>query len=181
MLHLTDTASPIPGLRPAGSQGQVHLVVFDTHEQRHHFAEAAAASTAARALQASTGDGGTRLLAWVLLPDRWHGLVEVAPHDALPRFVARIKAAMARSLRDADPQRERIWSTTWQDRPLRTDGMILECARHLVLSPVRAGLVEHAVDYPFWDAIWFDPPRQHAWGAAAADADADAREPVGAA
>lgn len=137
--------------------GRVHLVEFGTVDLRPHFAGFEQAALAAKSLHVVQRAGPSHLLAWVLLPDRWHGLVEVAPGDSLARCVARYKFAMARDLRESDPARERIWSLDYYNRALEHDREVLDVAGRLVMHPIRAGLVRRLTDYPFWDAVWLPP------------------------
>jgi REP element-mobilizing transposase RayT len=156
MLHLDDPGLPLPPL-PTGIpsfRGPVALVGFPTAGLHPRFVDPAHATQAAKALQATRQDGPTHLLAWVLLPDHWHGLLGLAPNESLPRCVARLKSAMARHLRDADPQRERVWSTRYTAAPVRTEVDLAAAMRTIVHAPVRAGLVAHPSDYAFWDAVW---------------------------
>ncbi len=37
---------------------------------------------------------------------------------------------------------------------LRNDEDLTTVARYLIANPVRAGLVDRAGMYPFWDAVW---------------------------
>jgi putative transposase len=166
MLHTSQPPSQ-PSWRGGRTtpRGRVHLVEFGTVDLRPVFADFATAALAARDLFAAQRAGKSTLLAWALLPDRWAGLIEVAPDDNLSRCVARYKLAMARALREADPARERIWALDFFDRPLLHDRDVLDCAGRLVMHPIRAGLVHRLTDYPFWDAVWLpslSPPPPHA-------------------
>lgn len=98
-----------------------------------------------------------RLLAWVLLPDRWQGLVEVGPLDSLPTAVARLKSLTARAVRRVQPDTGRLWGSAYEVRPLGADEDVTDVARRLVARPLRTGLVEKLGDYAFWDAVWLVP------------------------
>ena len=158
MLHLSPIA-PQPAWRsgrttPAGS---VHRVDFATVDGRPHFADFFAAATAAKGLHALQRANPSRLLAWVLMPDRWHGLIELAADDSLSQCVTRMKLAMARALFNDGPLPARVWALDFNQRALLQDREVLDSAGQLVLAPVRAGLVSRLIDYPFWDAVWLPP------------------------
>ena len=68
----------------ASVTGQVYLVTFTTRDRRDWFTDPAAASAMARALVDRRLWTSSRLLAWVLMPDHWHGLVELGAHDYVP-------------------------------------------------------------------------------------------------
>jgi len=97
-----------------------------------------------------------KLLAWVLMPDHWHGLVELGDGVELGQRVGWFKGASAFQLRRLEPAIGRIWADGFHDHALRADEELVECARYIVLNPVRAGLVKRVGDYSFWDAAWLD-------------------------
>lgn len=134
--------------------GRVYLVTFTTHGRQAWFAD----PEVARVVAGTTTDSrlwiGSDLLAWVLMPDHWHGLVGLGAHDYLPTLVQRLKSNTARHVRHMAPRLERLWAKGYHDHALRTDEAVIEAARHLVMHPVRAGLVARVGDYPYWDAVW---------------------------
>ena len=119
-----------------------------------HFADADVALCAARAMEDARLWTDARLLAWVLMPDHWHGLIELGAKDDLAGLVQRLKANTARCVRVTHPAIGRVWEKGYHDHALRTEESLAEAARYLVMNPVRAGLVGRVGDYPFWDAVW---------------------------
>jgi REP element-mobilizing transposase RayT len=119
-----------------------------------HFADWATASLAARLLSDAENWRHSRLRAWVLMPDHWHGLVELGAGDTLPKRIGWIKGHSARHLLKAHPCLGRVWASAYHDHALRREEDLLDVARYLLLNPVRAGLATSARAYPFWDAIW---------------------------
>ena len=128
--------------------------------RRPVFDDTDAARAVARVHQASGPWLASRCLAWVLLPDRWQLLLELAPGDAVERIVQRFKSASARAV---DP-RLRINGWLWErgfDAQLLAGGSERQVARQLVLEPVRLGLAARIGEYPYWDALWLrEPPPQ---------------------
>ena len=134
--------------------GQIYLVTMVTAKRQPHFSDYAIACRIAHAISRRELFRDGRLLAWVLMPDHWHGLVELGPLDSLSGVVARLKSVTARTTRPLIVKPDRLWARSYQDRALRNDESLLSTARYLVGNPRRAGLVERVGDYPFWDAIW---------------------------
>lgn len=134
--------------------GQTYLVTFTTADRRPHFSEWSAATVGARAICEPLLWQRSRLLAWVLMPDHWHGLIVVGELDSLPACVRRLKGRTSRLLRQRHAALGPIWAPAYHDRALRTDDDLVNAARYLVMNPVRAGLVQRIGDYPFWDAVW---------------------------
>lgn len=109
--------------------------------------------TGARALADARLWDRSRCMAWVLMPDHVHLLVELGD-ESLPALVGRIKTNTARRVRESDPDIPRVWARGYHDWALRSEDSIRGVARYVVLNPVRAGLVARVGDYPFWDAVW---------------------------
>ena len=140
------------GRRSVG--GQIYLVTFTTSARQRHFSEWPVASDAARWLSAPANWANAKLLAWVLMPDHWHGLVELADAGCLSTSIGQCKGRSARALRLCYPWMGPIWSAGFHDRAIRQSDDLKQAARYILSNPVRAGLVQCVGDYPFWDAIW---------------------------
>jgi len=134
--------------------GRIYLLTFTTAGRRPHFLEWRAACDASRLMAGSQAWSSGTLLAWVLMPDHWHGLAELGDGATLADCVRRLKGGSARALRQRHPALGRIWASGYHDHAIRREEDLLPAARHLVMNPVRAGLVSRVGDYPFWDAIW---------------------------
>ena len=97
--------------------------------------------------------GEARLLAWVLMPDHVHWLIQLGGVP-LTRVVARMKASVSRELRCSALVESCIWATAFHDRAIRRDEDLRAAARYVVANPLRAGLCDALAEYPFWDAVW---------------------------
>ena len=88
------------------------------------------------------------------MPDHIHWLFALHDNNLSP-LVARFKQASARRVnRIAGNPGQVLWQRGFHDRAARQDDDVVGLARYIVANPLRAGLVEHIGDYPFWDAIW---------------------------
>ncbi|ODV13551.1 MAG: transposase [Rhodanobacter sp. SCN 68-63] len=135
--------------------GQVYLITVTTRYRQPVFDDCVAARVASRVIHASTHWGDAQLLAWVLMPDHWHGLLELG-HEPLDRVVARFKAAVSRALHASGRLAGPLWDRSFHDHALRRDEDMRSAARYIVGNPVRAGLVDSALLYPYWNAVWLD-------------------------
>lgn len=134
--------------------GQAYLVTFTTAGRRPLFAHPGRARDACRAMTAARLWYRSRLLCWVLMPDHWHGVIELGALDSLAATVQRLKSNSARVVRLQHPDTGQVWGKGFHDRALRTEPAILGAARYLVANPIRAGLVRRVGEYPWWDAVW---------------------------
>lgn len=136
------------------TSGGIYLVTFTTIGREPLFGDFAIASETARELSGASTWPDARLLAWVLMPDHWHGLVELGSREPLARCVARVKSATTRCVNRSRGSRGSIWSDGYHDRGLRRDEDLVAYARYIVMNPLRAGIARRVGNYPFWDAIW---------------------------
>jgi REP element-mobilizing transposase RayT len=136
--------------------GRIYLVTTVTRGRRPWFADFERGARAAACLADRRLWRDGRLLAWVLMPDHWHGLLELGTYDSLVTAVARAKSCAARTLRSTLPPHARLWGPAFHDHALRRDEHCVKAARYIVANPVRAGLVARVGLYPFWDACWLD-------------------------
>jgi REP element-mobilizing transposase RayT len=138
----------------ASTPGQIYLVTFVTDQRRALFLNADMARLVASVVPEQATWKHSRLLAWVLMPDHWHGLIELGESDTLPGVVCRLNANTSRRVRLEFQGTGPVWASAFHDRALRRDEHLLSAARYLVLNPVRAGLVTRVGDYSYWNAIW---------------------------
>ena len=135
--------------------GRIYLVTFTTARRRPLFRDwrLAAAASAVIGVPANWRDG--RLLAWVLMPDHCHVLVEIGERAPLSKLVGRIKARSAMRVGLVQGGLGRIWQRGFHDHAVRHEEDLVDFARYVVANPLRACLVRRLGDYPYWDAVWF--------------------------
>ena len=94
-------------------------------------------------------------LAFVVMPDHLHWLVELSFGITLSRLMQSFKSYTAREINHrSNTPGKRIWQPGYHDHALRGDEEVLHTARYIVANPLRAGLVNRLGDYPLWDAVW---------------------------
>ena len=132
--------------------GRIYLVTFVTWNRAPIFRDYRHARTASRIIHARKTWKGAECLAWVLMPDHFHGLIRLDDRD-LSKVVASARSRLTRALRK-EGRTYPLWQRAFQDRALREDEDVRAAARYIVANPVRAGLAEHVCLYPYWNAIW---------------------------
>lgn len=131
---------------------QAYLITFTTHGRRPLFANALHAMAAARAISDPRLWSDAVLLAWVLMPDHWHGLLQLGQAARLSGQVQRLKSNSARGL-PSDVTRP-VWARGFHDHALRREEDVRAIARYIVMNPVRAGIASSPRFYPYWNAAW---------------------------
>ncbi len=136
--------------------GQVYHLSFATHLRHRLFVDPDAASAAARCFLLRHERTASAMLAWVLMPDHAHCLLQLGRDCALQEVVARLKGRCAREVNRALERSGPVWGRAYYDRALRAEDDLRAVARYIVANPLRAGLVTRLGDYPYWDAAWLD-------------------------
>jgi putative transposase len=99
---------------------------------------------------------GWELEAWAVLHNHYHFIAQ-APEDAttLAKFVRQIHSITAIEInrRDKTPGRQ-VWHNYW-DTCLTYEKSYLARLHYVHTNPVRHGLVEDAMDYPYCSYRWF--------------------------
>ena len=96
------------------------------------------------------------ILAYVVMPDHLHVLLELIGREDLSTVVGQLKGRAAAAINSARHCHGAVWQKGFHDHALRTDESVARSASYLIQNPVRAGLVTAADDYAYWDTIWHD-------------------------
>ena len=107
-----------------------------------------------RALQREDEAGHTKTLAFVVMPDHLHWLVQLTGERSLPVSVSTIKSFSTRSINRTVGRSGPVWQKGFYDHALRDEENLAAVARYIVANPLRAGLTPSVSNYPLWDAIW---------------------------
>jgi REP element-mobilizing transposase RayT len=128
--------------------GQAYHVTTITLDRQPVFSDLQSARFLINALRQAQTRGEATTLAFVVMPDHMHWLMQLDAGASLSKVVGTVKAVTAHGLG------ERIWQTGFHDHALRREEDLATLARYIVANPVRAGLVQRVGDYPHWDAVW---------------------------
>ena len=134
--------------------GQIYLLTTVTHHRRPVFAGTQLARLAARCIGDVRLWAPSRCLCWVLMPDHWHGLVELGDGAGLASVMQRFKGVLSRRVGQHIDLAGPLWMHGYHGHALRSEEDLREAADYIVTNPVRAGLVACSGDWPYWDA-WF--------------------------
>lgn len=112
------------------------------------FSDLRAARVLVNALRESQARGEAATLAFVIMPDHMHWLLQLEERVSLSKLVGAVKAVTAHGVGG------KIWQGGFHDHALRQEEDLVEVARYIVANPLRAGLAQRVGDYPHWDAVW---------------------------
>ena len=133
--------------------GQIYLLTITTERRTPWFLDGDLAQAACQQMIDPATWGDALLLCWVLMPDHWHGLVQLGARDRLSLVMNRFKSVTAKRVRQTACL-PRVWARGFHDHALRRDEDVRTAARYIVANPLRAKLVEGINDYPYWNSVW---------------------------
>jgi len=94
------------------------------------------------------------LLAWVIMPNHVHVLIETRQGHPLPEVVHSWKSYTANRANQVLGRAGPFWHREYFDRYIRDERHLEQAVLYLHGNPVTAGLVERAEDWPFSSARW---------------------------
>jgi putative transposase len=99
------------------------------------------------------GDGSRYLLlAWVVMPNHVHVLVELLERGSPPRIVQAWKGYSAKQINALLGRHGRLWHRDYFDRYIRDERHLENATLYLHWNPVKAGLVERPEDWRYGSA-----------------------------
>lgn len=125
-----------------------YLITAVTASRKPVFAYFAAARAAVRGLHDSHVVRHAQTLAFVVMPDHIHWLLQLEEDGRLSEAVRIYKAKVSLILR------QQVWQRGFHDRAVRDDEDLRGIARYIIANPLRSGLANSVGEYPHWDAIW---------------------------
>ena len=135
----------IPGFDYLGPHQ--YFVTFCTFKRAAMLDDPAIASLALMHFRRTARASDFSILAYCLMPDHVHMLVEgtTATSD-FRRFMKRLKQASAQAF--SHRTHRRLWQEGYYDHVLRADEDAKSIARYILANPVRAGLAKTPLEYP---------------------------------
>jgi putative transposase len=133
---------------------QIYCITTVVQNRYPLFNDISTARLLIRELRRLHEEGDVISLAWVVMPDHLHWLVQLNECWPLCRVVKVLKARSALTINRYLGKQGSLWQRAYYDRAARKDEDIRQFARYIVANPLRAGVVQNIGDYPHWDCIW---------------------------
>ena len=122
-------------------------------DRQRVFIDDASVECAIEALRCSDREHRSRTLAWLVMPDEVHWLMQLR-NGNISRCMAAFKSRSARALNLQRSSQGALWQRGFYDHCVRPDESLLSQANYLLENPVRAGLTTHVGDYPYCWSRW---------------------------
>ena len=135
------------------STGIVYSLTTTTHGREPFFADAASVAVLVDALRFVERAGISHSLAWVVMPDHLHWLMELQT-GTLAECMSLLKSRSSRLLNQQLGRRGALWQHGYRDHAVRSDESLHEKALYIMANPVRAGLACELGEYPYAWCRW---------------------------
>ncbi|MGF6125591.1 putative transposase [Pseudomonas frederiksbergensis] len=134
-------------------QNRIYLLTTNTLDREPVFKDFFLGRLVVEQFRTAQNQGHANSLAWVVMPDHFHWLVELQ-QGSLSELMQRTKSLSTKAVKLATGRKTGLWQRGFHDRALRREDDLVTLAQYVVANPLRAGLVERFGDYPLWDAVW---------------------------
>ncbi len=94
-----------------------------------------------------------RLIAWCIMPNHVHTLIEPAPNQSLEKVVHSWKSFTATAANKILHRKGAFWFREYHDRFIRDDAHLAKAVEYIEQNPVKAGLVAEASKWRFSSAF----------------------------
>jgi REP element-mobilizing transposase RayT len=130
--------------------GRVYHVIIGGHRKQRIFVEVRVNQRIIEILRNACRIHGYDLVAYCLMPDHLHVLVECGDGSSgLDVFVKAVKSFATRQVGS------KLWQRGFYERVLRRDEDVVRVAEYIVANPVRKGLANDVRGYPWnWCRFW---------------------------
>lgn len=146
-------ASPRLRYGRSSRTGNIYSLTTATQGRAPFFADAANVAVLVDTLRFIERNGFSDSLAWVVMPDHLHWLMELQ-RGTLAECMALLKSRSSRLLNRQLGRNGPLWQHGYHDHALRTDESLHEKAMYLLANPVRAGLAGELGEYPHAWCRW---------------------------
>jgi REP element-mobilizing transposase RayT len=135
-------------------EGRAYLITTSTHRREPLFLDWRCGRLVVQALQNEAHR--TLTLAFVVMPDHLHWLMQLGPGASVADVVQSVKSVSAHRVNRYHGNHGRVWQEGFHDHALRREEDLRATARYVLANPLRAGLVETIGQWPLWDAVWLE-------------------------
>jgi REP-associated tyrosine transposase len=153
---LKDEAMPYSDLLRgrASIGGQIYIVTTVARNRARLFGDLHLGRIVVRALHYEATALRASTLAYVVMPDHLHWLVQLHPGHNLSTVVRSVKGRSAFEIGRVRGSRGQVWEVGFHDHAVRREEDLQDVARYVVRNRIRAGLVRSVYEYSLWDAVW---------------------------
>jgi putative transposase len=130
---------------------QIYLITVCCKHREKIFLNFDASLTTASTSYQVLKNSSSEILAWVLMPDHMHLVLQLGEEETLSKTMNRINSCCAIAINKVLRGNSPVWQGAYHDHALRDQEQLDSAIRYVISNPIRAGLVEKLGDYPYWN------------------------------
>ena len=160
---------PIKSIRP-GHQAlrkgrvsianQIYLITVCCKNKESLFLNYEAARALSSTLHRVLQKQNSEILAWVVMPDHMHLLLQLSENELLSKTMNRINSCTAIAVNKALKRHSPVWQGAYHDHAIRDEEQLHTATHYLISNPIRASLVRKVADYPYWNITYATPSEE---------------------
>lgn len=131
-----------------------YFITFVTANRIPLFLEFETASSFCKVIKENERYGDCVWLTWVLMPDHFHGILELKGSKTLSDCIRHLKSVSAIEINRCIGNKGSVWQKAFYDHAVRKEEHIVEIARYVIANPLRAKLTKSVKNYPYWNSIF---------------------------
>lgn len=131
-----------------------YFITFNIHNRSSIFEDVKIARLFCKHIAVNEKKNQCKWLTWVLMPDHFHGLLQLGEKVQLSKVIAELKGTTAYKINAELGRKGKLWQTSFYDHALREEENRKNIARYIVANPLRKGLVKDIKKYPYWNSIY---------------------------
>ena len=135
-------------------QNTIYFITFVIDKRQPIFNDFSAATIFCQLLKSNEVKNNCQWLTWVLMPDHFHGLLQINEQSSLPLVIRELKSKSAIKINRYLKMKGKFWQLAYYDHALRKEEDLKSNSRYIVANPLRAGIVDNVSNYPFWNSCY---------------------------
>ena len=135
-------------------ENSIYFITFVVNKRQRIFNNFHAAQLFCQLLKGNEIQNNCQWLTWVLMPDHFHGLLQLNDSSSLPLIIRQLKSKSALKINRYLSRQGEFWQRAYFDHAIRKEENLTSIARYIVANPLRAKLVDNVSYYPFWNSVY---------------------------
>ncbi|MCF7513940.1 transposase [Pseudoalteromonas sp. L23] len=131
---------------------QFYAITVTCKDRKSYFNSFSICAEAAKTIMACEKERLFKVIAFVLMPDHLHLIIQLNGSLSLSDAIRAIKGRITTRLRSFGVFS--LWQKGYYEHLIRSEDDLKEQARYIIQNPIRANLVTRVCEYPYWFCIW---------------------------
>ena len=135
-------------------ENTIYFITFVAYQREPFFSDLYVAQQFCQLIKENELTHQCKWLTWVLMPDHFHGLLQISHQSNLSKIIRTLKSKSAIKLNRKLNRKGSVWQHAFFDRALRQEDDVKNIARYIVANPIRAKLIKNIRNYAYWNSVY---------------------------